>query len=162
MLAAMPRTARASLGNLCYHVINRGNGRAEVFHKARDYRAFVDLLRERVAQVPMRLLAFSVMPNHFHAAVWPLADGDLGRWMHWLLTTHVRRYHGHYKTGGHVWQRRFKAFPIEQDDHLLVVPRYIERNPLRAGLVVRAEDWPWSSLRQRTPVSPDGLVQPGR
>jgi len=105
----MPRTARASVGGLCYHVINRGNGRAEVFHKARDYQAFVDLLRGSRARVPMRLLAYCVMPNHFHAAVWPHADGDLGRWMQWLLTAHVRRYHGHYQTSGHVWQGRFNV-----------------------------------------------------
>ena len=75
-----------------------------------------------------------------------LADGDLGRWMHWLLTAHVRRYQRHYHATGHVWQGRFKAFPIQDDDHLLVVLRYVERNPLHAGLVGRAEAWEWSSL----------------
>ena len=79
MVAAMPRTARASIGAFYYHVINRGNGRAELFHKARDYQAFVDLLRESIARVPMRLLAYCLMPNHFHVAVWPHADGDVGR-----------------------------------------------------------------------------------
>ncbi|MGA9925826.1 MAG: transposase, partial [Isosphaeraceae bacterium] len=68
-----------------------------------------------------------------------LADGDLSRWMHWLLTAHVRRYQRHYHATGHVWQGRFKAFPIQDDDHLLVVLRYVERNPLHAGLVGRAE-----------------------
>jgi len=66
--------------------------------------------------------------------------------MHWLLTAHVRRYQRHYHSTGHVWQGRFKAFPIQEDEHLLVVLRYIERNPLRAGLVERAEEWSWSSL----------------
>ena len=66
--------------------------------------------------------------------------------MQWLLTAHVRRYHGHYGSDGHVWQGRFKAFPIQQDEHLLTVIRYVERNPLRANLVIRAEDWRWSSL----------------
>ena len=69
--------------------------------------------------------------------------------MQWLLTSHVRRYHRHYHGSGHVWQGRFKAFPIEQDEHLLTVLRYVERNPLRANLVERAEDWPWSSLAWR-------------
>ena len=73
-------------------------------------------------------------------------DGDLSRWMHWLLTTHVPRYLRHYHSSGHIWQGRFKAFPIEGDEHLLAVLRYIERNPLRAGLVDRAQDWEWSSL----------------
>ena len=75
-----------------------------------------------------------------------LADGDLSRWMHWLLTAQVRRYQRHYHATGHVWQGRFKAFPIQDDDHLLVVLRYVERNPLHAGLVGRAEAWEWSSL----------------
>jgi putative transposase len=145
----MPRTARASVGGLCYHVINRGNARAEVFRKPEDYAAFQELLREAAARVRMRVLAYCLMPNHFHLTLWPRADGDLSRFMQWLLTAHVRRYHRHYQSSGHVWQGRFKAFPIQQDAHLLTVLRYIERNPLRAGLVARAEDWLWSSLRQR-------------
>src|SRR5207248_3197188 len=67
-------------------------------------------------------------------------------WMHWLLNAHVRRYHQHYRDDGHLWQGRFKAFPIEEDEHLLTVLRYVERNPLRAGMVTRAEAWPWSSM----------------
>src|SRR5438093_3976224 len=142
----MPRTARASVGGVCYHVLNRGNGRATVFHKDGDYRAFLTAIRDLEAEVPMRLLAYCLMPNHFHLALWPVGDGDLSRWMHWLMTVHVRRYHRHYHSDGHVWQGRFKAFPIQEDDHLRAVLRYVERNPLRAGLVRRAEDWPWSSL----------------
>lgn len=143
----MPRTARASVGGICYHVINRGNGRSEVFHTEGDYQAFVDLIGLACERVRMRVLAYCIMPNHFHLALWPHSDGDLGRWMQWLLTAHVRRYHRHYRSSGHIWQGRFKAFPIEQDEHLLAVLRYIERNPLRAGLVKQPEDWPWSSLR---------------
>jgi putative transposase len=145
----MPRSARASVGGYCYHVLNRGNARAQVFHKDGDYNAFVKLIRQASARVPMRLLALCVMPNHFHLALWPFEDGDLSAWMGWLLTAHVRRYHKHYRSSGHVWQGRFKAFPIQEDDHLLSVLRYIERNPLRAKLVAKAEDWSWSSLRYR-------------
>ena len=94
----------------------------------------------------MRVLGWCLMPNHFHLVLWPHEDGDLSRWMQWLLNTHVRRYHRHYKSDGHLWQGRFKAFPIEHDLHLLTVLRYVERNALRAGLVTRAELWPWSSL----------------
>jgi putative transposase len=143
----MPRTARASLAGWCYHVLNRGDRRAELCHTVADYAAFTRLLRQASARVPMRVLAYCLMPNHFHLGLWPLADGDLGRWMQWLLTNHVRRYHARYRSSGRLWQGRFKAFPIEQDEHLLTVLRYIERNPLRTGLVSRAEAWPWSSLR---------------
>src|SRR5919201_4206035 len=86
------------------------------------------------------------MPNHLHLVRWPAGDGDLGHWMHGLLSSHVHAYRQRYGGSGHVWQGRFTAFPIEADDHLLTVLRYVERNPLRAGLVTRAQDWPWSSL----------------
>jgi REP-associated tyrosine transposase len=142
----MPRTARASRGGYCYHVINRGNGRAEVFHKDADYQGFVRLIGDACTRLPMRVLGYCLMPNHFHLVLWPHKDGDLSRWMQWLLTAHVRRYHKHYAPSGHVWQGRFKAFPIEEDDHLLTVLRYVERNPLRAELARRAEKWAWSSL----------------
>ena len=142
----MPRTARASQGNYCYHVLNRGNGCATVFHKPDDYEAFIALIAEANERLPMRVLAFCLMPNHFHLVLQPHGDGDLSRWMQWLLTSHVRRYHSQYETTGHVWQGRFKAFPIQEDAHLLTALRYVERNPLRAGLVTLAEHWPWSSL----------------
>ena len=145
----MPRTARAIVGGLCYHVINRGNARAEVFHHSDDYQAFLALLQESVAERPLRIIAYCLMPNHFHLLVWPREDGELSRWMQWVLTTHVRRYHRDHQSNGHVWQGRFKAFPIQQDDHLLTVWRYIERNPVRARLVTRAEDWRWSSFPSR-------------
>ena len=145
----MPRTARASLGNWCYHVLNRGNARAEVFHKDEDYAAFIGLFEPACERLRMRILGYCLMPNHFHLVLRPYADGDLGRWMQWLMTSHVRRYHRHYGSSGHIWQGRFKAFPIQEDEHFLTVLRYVERNALRARLVKRAEDWAWGSLRSR-------------
>jgi len=133
---------------MCFHVINRGNARGEVFHKDEDYLAFLKLLANANERLPMRVLAYCLMPNHFHLVLWPYEDGDLSRWMQWLLTAHVRRYHRHYDSSGHVWQGRFKAFPIQQDQHLLAVIRYVERNPVRAKTISvrRAERWSWSSL----------------
>jgi putative transposase len=142
----MPRTARASEGGLCYHALNRGNRSEAVFHKPADYDAFVEAMTDASARLPLDLLGYCLMPNHFHLVVRPHAAGDLGRWMQWLQTAHARRYHQHYATNGHVWQGRFKAFPLQDDDHLRTVLRYVERNPLRAGLVKQAEEWQWSSL----------------
>jgi putative transposase len=155
----MPRTARASQGGFCYHVLNRGNGRRTVFHKDGDYIAFLKLLHQAGERTPVRLLAYCLMPNHFHLALWPRNDGDLSDYMMWLLTAHVRRYHQRYHSSGHVWQGRFRAFPIQEDEHLLTVLRYIERNPLRAGLVDGAQDWLWSSARARLPGAPE--LDPG-
>jgi putative transposase len=134
------------VGGYCYHALNRGNERAPVFHDADDYHAFVASLREACARIPMRLIGYCLMPNHIHLVLWPHQDGDLSIWMQWLLTTQAHGYRMRYRGSSHVWQGRFKAFPIEEDDHLLTVLRYVERNPLRAGLVNRAEDWQWSSL----------------
>lgn len=142
----MPRTVRASVGGVCYHVTNRGNARAVVFHEDDDYNDFVELMAASCQRLPMRVLAYSLMPDHFHLVLWPRRDGDLSRWMQWLMTSHVRRYHGHYGSSGHIWQGRFKAFPIQKDDHLLTVLRYVEQNPLRSKLVKRAQEWEWSSL----------------
>lgn len=159
----MPRTARSSVDGMCYHVLNRGNGRAEVFHKDDDYAAFLELLGRACERVPMRLLAYCLMPNHFHLVVWTREDGDLGRWMQWLLTSHVRRYHRHYHTSGHVWQGRFKAFPIESDDHLMTVLRYVERNPVRAKTIPirKAQRWPWSSIGSPPKDVERPLLHPG-
>lgn len=145
----MPRTARASVGGICYHVLNRGNARGDVFHKDGDFAAFVKLIALANQRLPMRVLAYCLLNNHFHLVLWPRGDGDLSRWMQWLLTSHVHRYHRHYGSSGHVWQGRFNAFPVQTDGHLLALLRYVERNPLRANLVARAEHWRWSSLAWR-------------
>ncbi|SRR5579871_4149605 len=155
----MPRNPRASQGGYCYHVLNRGNGRRTVFHKDGDFAAFVKRLRRAGERVPVRLLAYCLLPNHFHLVLWPRADGELSDYMMWLLTAHVRRYHQHYHGSGHVYQGRFRSFPIQEDAHLLTVLRYVERNPVRAGLADRAQDWPWSSAALPRPGGP--ALDPG-
>ena len=157
----MGRTARASQGGFVYHVLNRGNGRADVFHNDDDYAAFVTLMQEAHEKVPMRLVGYCLMTNHFHLVLWPHGDGDLSQWMQWLMTAHVRRYHLHYKGSGHVWQGRFKAFPIQDDEHYLTVLRYVERNPLRANLVQQSQDWDWSSLNPTQRSGPIGMLSEG-
>jgi putative transposase len=147
----MPRTARRAPGGLVYHVLNRGNDRKQIFHKHGDARAFLQLLKEAKRRFPgMRVLAFCLMNNHWHPALWPTDDGDLSAFMAWLSNAHVRRYRQHYHTAGdgHLYQGRFKSFPVMDGDahHLLLMLRYVEGNALRAGLVSRAEDWRWSSL----------------
>jgi putative transposase len=133
-------------------VISRGNARQTIFHDSQDFERFSRLVRRAGQAIPMRVLAWCLMPNHFHFVLRPRRDGDLGTWVHWLLTTHTRYHQHRYATSGRIWQGRFKAFPIQADDHLLTVIRYVERNPVRAGLVNRSRDWPWSSADQRNPV----------
>lgn len=141
----MPRKARIDRGGLCYHVLNRGNERQTVFHNDNEYASFVQLLQRAKRQQDMRVLAFCLMPNHFHLCLWPYHDGDLGRFMQWLMTAHVAQFRKSHPGIGHVWQGRFKAFASQSGKHLLNVLRYIERNPVRAGLAPAAHEWPWSS-----------------
>lgn len=147
----MGRPQRPVAGNLVYHVLNRAAGRRRVFEQPDDYAAFERVLAEAHERVAMRTLAYCVMPNHWHLVLYPRGDGDLSRFMAWLTLTHTQRWHAwHGSTGtGALYQGRFKAFPVQADEHLLTVCRYVERNALRAGLVQRAEDWRWSSLWRR-------------
>ena len=148
----MPRTARAVEAGLIYHVLNRGNGRMRLFHKAEDYAAFERVLAEGLERYPVDLLTYCVMPNHWHLVVRPRTDEALGRWLGWVGVTHVRRQHEqhHRRGGGHLYQGRFKSFPVESDHHFLTLCRYVEANPRRAKLVRRAESWQWSGLWRRT------------
>ncbi|MGH7137688.1 MAG: transposase [Pirellulales bacterium] len=147
----MPRAARVAPGGMVFHVLNRGNDRREIFEDARDYEAFVRVIKETQERVPMRLLAYCLMPNHWHFLLWPASDGDLGAFMQRLTTTHVRRWHLHrHSVGrGHLYQGTYKSFPVQEDDHFYAVARYVERNGLRAKLAKTAEDWRWSSLALR-------------
>jgi len=144
----MGRPHRAAEGGYVYHVLNRANARMTIFAEDEDYEAFEQVLSEAVERSGTRLLSYSVLPNHWHLLVWPREDGELSRFVGWLTLTHTQRWHAHRgSTGsGHVYQGRFKSFPVAEDKHFYAVARYVERNPLRAGLVRRAEEWRWGSL----------------
>jgi putative transposase len=131
-------------------VLNRAAKRAQLFEDHGDYDAFERVLRDAVVSSAVELCAYCVMPNHWHLLLSPAIDGELSRCMHWLTTTHARRWQTTRGLDGQgaVYQGRFKAIPVSTDNHFLRVCRYIERNPLRACLVERAEQWRWSSISQ--------------
>ena len=122
-----------------------------LFRKAADFAAMEQVLEEAVQRTRTRLLAYCLMSNHWHLLLWPKEDGELSEVMRWLTVTHTQRWHANHHTAGTgpVYQGRFKSFPVESDDHLLTVARYVERNPLRAKVVEHAADWQWSSLWRR-------------
>ena len=93
---------------------------------------------------------YCLMGNHWHLVVWPREECELPRFVGWLTLTHTQRWHAHRKStrSGHLYQGRFKSFPVQDDDHFHTVSRYVERNALRANLVKRAEDWRWGSLHR--------------
>jgi putative transposase len=145
---------------MVFHTLNRGNARADLFRKAGDFEAFERLMLEAMRRSPIRLLAYCLMHNHWHMILWPEHDGQLSEFLRWLSMTHSQRLHAHRHTAGagHIYQGRFKSFPVQEDEHLLAVLRYVERNALRANLARRAEEWRWCSLWRRVNGVTDGLL----
>lgn len=155
----MPRTAREVEDDVVYHVHNRGNADQRVFQKDADYLAFLKLVEEIKSVHGIDIYAYCLMPDHFHLLVKAVRGEDLSRGMHWLMTTHVRRYHQHYRSKGHLWQGRFKSLKVAGDEEFLTLTRYIEGNPVRAGLVDTAQNWVWSSHRGRCGLQSDALIE---
>jgi len=147
----MGRPPRAAEPGLIYHALNRGNAGLVLFEGAEDYNAFLGVLALAVERHRTDLLAYCLMPDHFHLVLRPRAEGELSRFMRWLTLTHTQRWHARRRSvgSGHLYQGRFKSFPIQDDGHFLVACRFVEGNALRAGLVQRAEDWPHGSLARR-------------
>ena len=155
------------MGGMVCHVLNRANARLPLFECPADYELFEQTLEQAHQRVAMRTLAYCVMPNHWHLVLWPRADGDLAEFMRWLTVSHTQRWHAAHRTAGtgHVYQGRYKMFPVQarrvslagrrqgvldKGSSIWAVLRYVERNALRAGLAARAEQWRWGSLWRRT------------
>jgi putative transposase len=138
-------------GGLVYHVLNRTVAGLPLFRKEGDYAAFERIMMEAHERHALRILAWCLMRNHWHFVVWPREEGEVTAYFRWLAHTHAMRWHVAHNTvgGGHLYQGRFKCFPIQQDEHFFTVCRYVERNALQAQVVKRAEDWRWGSLWAR-------------
>jgi putative transposase len=141
----MPRPLRPIDDGLVYHVINRGNNRQPVFHDEGDYLAFLNAVADLKDRRPFALYGYCLMRNHIHLLLRP-RESSISRVVQSLLVSHTQRFHRFHRSSGHVWQGRFKSPVIQDDDHLLTVLRYIEANPLRAGLVQHAGEYRWSSF----------------
>jgi len=153
----MPRRARQTPAGYIYHVLNRAAGRIALFRKDADYAAFQRVMLLAHQLVPLRILDWCIMKNHWHFIVWPQTDIQVTDFFRWLAHTHAMRWRVSRRTvgWGHLYQGRFKAFPIQTNRHFLTVCRYVQRNALTAGVVNRAEHWPWSSLWTRRQGSPE-------
>jgi putative transposase len=147
----MSRTARSAPPGLVYHVLNRSVGKMKMFRRHADYNAFERIILETHERCPLRLLAYCIMPTHWHFVAWPQKEGELTDFFRRLAHTHAMRWRvSHHTVGyGHLYQGRFKSFPVKRDDHFLTLCRYVERNPLTAGLCDRAEHWRYASLHAR-------------
>jgi putative transposase len=120
----MPRPRRVKTGGLVYHTLNRATGRQAIFSTDGDCAAFVRIMLEAYAHIPVEMLAYCIMPTHWHMVLRPHNDGDLSEFMQWVQNTHSHRWKAaHDAMGlGHLYQGRFKSFPVESDGHFLTVP----------------------------------------
>lgn len=143
-----------------YHALNRGAERQQLFFCEADYAGFEQLTEQALVRTSLPILTYELMPNHWHFVVRPAEKDQLSEFFQYLAGTHAKRFRAvrGSRGEGHVYQDRFKTFPVESDSHLLALCRYVERNALRAGLVQRAQDWRWSGLWRRQHDYHDWLV----
>lgn len=152
MPADMARPRREVSGGQVYHALNRGVRRSLLFKTPCDYEGFKCLMDAAATRVPMRVLAYTLMPNHWHLVLWPEQDGAISAYLKWLAGTHACHFNLRYRHSGAVYQGRFRSVPVYDAVQLLRVLRYVESNPVRAGLVSRAELWRWSSASPSSDV----------
>ena len=140
-----------------YHVYNRGSRKGTLFSASEEYTAFEKMLARGRELKGMRVTAYCLMGNHWHLLLWPERDGDLSKFCHWLETTHANRFRRQTDSIGEgaVYQSRFNSVPVTDLVHYLRACRYVERNPVEAKLVERAEKWRWSSAAQRGGAQPE-------
>jgi len=158
----MPRPPRVCPDGVPQHVVNRGNLRAQIFRDGADYLGFLAAMTDAVDRTTVRLLSFCLMPNHFHLVLWPVHGQEVSAYMQLLMNAHIRDVqHRHGTTGtGHIYQDRYKNSPILTERHFINVCRYVEGNPLCAGLVAQDQDWEWSSLVRTGPVDDLNILSP--
>lgn len=154
----MARQPRIALPGYPHHVIQRGNNRQPVFFAERDYRYYLTCLGQAKIASPCRIYAYVLMTNHVHLLVEPAETRMLGRFMQSVGRRYVRYVNAAYGRSGTLWEGRFKSAVVSRDEYLIACSRYIELNPVRAHMVQRPEEYPWSSYRCRALGTPDRLL----
>jgi putative transposase len=129
-----------------YHITQRGNHRQQVFSHDHDYQRFLDLLREWSRREGLRILGYCLMPNHVHLVAIPERKDSLAKSLAPVQSLYAKHWNQQRSLTGHVWQDRYYAAPLDQR-HLVVALRYVDCNPLRAGLAAGAESYEWSSAQ---------------
>jgi putative transposase len=154
----MPRIARVVAEGVPHHITQRGNGRKTVFDDAQDHHVYLKLLREYTREHRLHIWAWCLMSNHVHLLAVPDASDSLSRALGRIHCDYARYRNARAASCGHLWQARYYSCPVD-GPAVWRVMAYIERNPIRAGLVERAEDFRWSSARAHATDREDGFVQ---
>ncbi len=153
----MPRGSRIVIPNLPHHITQRGNRHQQIFFSDEDRKTYLDLVSLYCGKTATRCLAWCLMDNHVHLILVPTTEDGLRATLAAAHTVYSQRINAAQGQSGHLFQGRYASYPMA-DDHLYVAARYVENNPVTAGLVSRAEDWPWSSARAHIHGITDGLT----
>jgi len=156
----MARHPRIHAPGLLYHLMARGNNGHAIYRAPSDYATFLTALQSTRECYPFALYAYTLMPNHFHLLL-EVQAAPTSQIMRALLTGYAQRFNRRYHRRGHVFQGRYKAILCQRDRYLLALVRYIHLNPVRARLVKRPGDWPWSGHGEYLGTTPRGLIDPG-
>jgi putative transposase len=154
----MPRPLRILLSDLIYHVLNRGNNRQIVFVDDQDYLHYLEILKRYKERFNFKIFAYCLMTNHIHLLIKTSSGGTISQIMKAMTIAHTRHYHLKYTSSGHIWQGRFKSPIVSEDEYLLTLMRYIEQNPVRAGIVEHPEKYLYSSNHINVKIEQDKLV----
>jgi len=154
----MPRQPRYFIPNMPQHVIQRGVDRQPVFFRARDYQLYLKTLRAAADRHECSIHAYVLMTNHTHLLITPGTEHSLPLLMQAMGRGYVQKLNRQYNRTGTLWQGRYKASLIQDDLHLLTCYRYIELNPVRAGMVTLPDEYPYSSYRHNAVGRPDTLL----
>lgn len=156
----MPRPPRVCPAGIAQHIIQRGHNRQNCFHCSHDFATYASILRTAVQRWNVAVHAWVFMSNHVHLLVTPLEDGAVSRLMHQLAGSYVRYYNTRYGRSGALWEGRFRSCLVQDDEYLLQCYRYIELNPVRAGMVQHPEEYHWSSYHSNARGAPSNLLTP--
>lgn len=154
----MARLPRLVIPHQPHHIIQRGNDRQLIFRDTEDHAAFLGWLREAAKQFKVALHAYVLLPDHFHLLASPADETGLGRMMQWIGRYYVPYFNHKYERVGTLWQGRFKATVIDSERYFMTCSRYIELNPVRAGIVANAAEYRWSSYAHHAGIKPDPLI----
>jgi putative transposase len=153
----MPRASQIDVPGLVYHITSRGNRQLPIFHDEEDRFRFLRFLRQAQDEFPCQLHAYCLMTNHYHLLLQTLED-SLSRTMQYLNSVFASWFNRKYRHSGHLYQGRFHSIPVETDAYFTTVARYIDLNPVRAGMVQLPEDYPWSDYTHLVSGKPQPLV----
>ena len=155
----MPRIARVVFPNFPHHITQRGTNKSDIFIDSNDHKYFLMLLGELLEKTRTELWAYCLMNNHFHLLIAPDNSYGLGKCLHGVTFRYAQYFNMKYKRSGRLWQNRYFSCPVDKDEYLWTVAKYIEMNPVRAKIVEKPEQWRWSSAQEHIAGKTDKNVK---